>query len=66
MNRNILITLAITLILAWAIFHFKTQLGIFILPLFIGLVAFVTLRLYRLMEKDDAPEQRSTKSNKQQ
>ncbi|WP_149027209.1 hypothetical protein [Shewanella psychrophila] len=52
MNFKILSTIAITLLLAWAIFHFKTQLGIFILPLFIGLVTFVTLRLYRLMEKD--------------
>jgi len=53
MNKKILLTLALTLILAWGIFHFKTQLGLLILPLFIGLVLFVTLRLYRLMEKDD-------------
>ncbi|QYJ99776.1 hypothetical protein [Shewanella psychrotolerans] len=63
MNRNILITLAITLVLAWAIFHFKAELGIFILPLFIGLVAFVTLRLYRLMEKDDTSEKPAAKPN---
>jgi len=44
---------ALTLLFAWGIFHFKTQLGLLILPLFIGLVLFVTLRLYRLMEKDD-------------
>ncbi|RTR33442.1 hypothetical protein [Shewanella atlantica] len=55
MNLKILITLAITLVLAWAIFHFKAQLGLFILPIFIALVSFVTLRLYRLMEKD-APD----------
>ncbi|MCJ8302881.1 hypothetical protein [Shewanella sp.] len=52
MNVKILATIAISLLMAWAIFHFKAQLGIFILPLFIGLVTFVTLRLYRLMEKD--------------
>ncbi|QYJ77325.1 hypothetical protein [Shewanella acanthi] len=53
MNKPILLTLALTLVLAWGIFHFKTQLGLLILPLFIVLVLFVTLRLYRLMEKDD-------------
>ncbi|GIU16215.1 MULTISPECIES: hypothetical protein [Shewanella] len=53
MNKKILLTLALTLLFAWGIFHFKAQLGLFILPLFIGLVLFVTLRLYRLMEKDN-------------
>ena len=53
MNKKILLTLALTLLFAWGIFHFKTPLGLLILPLFIGLVLFVTLRLYRLMEKDD-------------
>jgi len=53
MNKKILLTLALTLLFAWGLFHFKTQLGLLILPLFIGLVLFVTLRLYRLMEKDD-------------
>lgn len=53
MNKKIQLTLALTLLFAWGIFHFKTQLGLLILPLFIGLVLFVTLRLYRLMEKDD-------------
>ena len=53
MNKKILLTLALTLPFAWGIFHFKTELGLLILPLFIGLVLFVTLRLYRLMEKDD-------------
>ncbi|ABN61580.1 hypothetical protein [Shewanella baltica] len=53
MNKKILLTLALTLLFAWGIFHFKAQLGLLILPLFIGLVLFVTLRLYRLMEKDD-------------
>ena len=53
MNKKILITLALILIGAWAIFHFKAELGLLILPLFIGLVLFVTLKLYRLMEKDE-------------
>ncbi|WP_299792198.1 hypothetical protein [uncultured Shewanella sp.] len=56
MNLKILLTLAIALLLAWAIFHFKAALGLFILPLFIALVSFVTLRLYRLMEKDDTED----------
>ncbi len=59
MNLPILITLAITLALAWVLFHFKAQLGLFILPLFIILVVFVTLRLYRLMEKDSPEEDES-------
>lgn len=58
MNKKILLTLALTLALAWSIFHFKAQLGLLILPLFIGLVLFVTLRLYRLMEKDDGSHDR--------
>ncbi|ASF14412.1 hypothetical protein ACE02Y_18440 [Shewanella xiamenensis] len=58
MNKKILLTLALTLALAWGIFHFKAQLGLLILPLFIGLVLFVTLRLYRLMEKDDGSHDR--------
>ena len=58
MNKKILLTLALTLALAWVIFHFKAQLGLLILPLFIGLVLFVTLRLYRLMEKDDCSHDR--------
>lgn len=53
MNKTILLTLALTLLAAWGIFHFKTQLGFLVLPLFIVLVLFVTLRLYRLMEKDE-------------
>lgn len=53
MNKHILFTLALTLLAAWGIFHFKSHLGLLILPLFIALVLFVTLRLYRLMEKDD-------------
>ncbi|QFU22876.1 hypothetical protein FM038_012460 [Shewanella eurypsychrophilus] len=55
-NVKILMTIALCLLLAWGIFHFKTQLGIFILPLFFGLVTFVTLKLYRLMEKDKPAE----------
>ncbi len=58
MNKKILLTLALTLAFAWGIFHFKSQLGLMILPLFIGLVLFVTLRLYRLMEKDDGSDDR--------
>ncbi|QYJ91846.1 hypothetical protein [Shewanella halotolerans] len=53
MNKTILLTLALTLLAAWVIFHFKSQLGFLVLPLFIVLVLFVTLRLYRLMEKDE-------------
>ncbi|MCK8045418.1 hypothetical protein MSG37_11010 [Shewanella sp. 1CM18E] len=58
MNFKILLTLAAVLLSAWAIFHFKTQLGIFVVPLFFGLVFFVTLRLYRLMEKDEPSDNR--------
>ncbi|GIU17274.1 MULTISPECIES: hypothetical protein [unclassified Shewanella] len=53
MNIKTLVTLLIVLLGAWSIFHFKAQLGILVLPLFFGLVLFVTFRLYRLMEKDD-------------
>jgi len=52
MNLKIVMTLAITLVIAWALFHFKAYLGLFILPIFIALVTFVTLRLYHLMQKD--------------
>ncbi|MCG9696695.1 hypothetical protein [Shewanella sp. Isolate11] len=62
MNLNIIITLAVTLVLAWIIFHFKTQLGLLILPLFIVLVLFVTLRLYRLMEKDNTDDEIDNKN----
>lgn len=54
MNKKILLTLALTLLAAWGIFHFKSALGLLILPLFIALVLCVTLWLYRLMEKDDS------------
>ncbi|ABV87403.1 hypothetical protein [Shewanella pealeana] len=53
MNIKTLVTLMVVLLGAWSIFHFKAQLGILVLPLFFGLVLFVTFRLYRLMEKDD-------------
>ncbi|MGS0681648.1 hypothetical protein ACVBIL_10830 [Shewanella sp. 125m-7] len=53
MNIKTLLTLLGVLLGAWAIFHFKAQLGLLVLPLFFGLVLFVTLRLYRLMEKDE-------------
>lgn len=55
-NKGILLTLLLALLAAAALFHFKSQLGILVLPLFIGLVLFVTLKLYRLMEKDDPAE----------
>ncbi|MDR8523775.1 MULTISPECIES: hypothetical protein [Shewanella] len=58
MNFKILLTLAAVLLAAWAIFHFKAQLGLLIIPLFFGLVLFVTLRLYRLMEKDEPGDNR--------
>ncbi|WP_394205279.1 hypothetical protein [Shewanella waksmanii] len=53
MNVKLLLTLGATLLAAWLIFHFKAQLGILVLPLFFGLVIFVTIKLYRLMEKDE-------------
>ncbi|ABZ76617.1 conserved hypothetical protein [Shewanella halifaxensis HAW-EB4] len=53
MNIKTLVTLLVVLLSAWSIFHFKAELGILVLPLFFGLVLFVTLRLYRLMEKDE-------------
>ena len=54
MNLKSLLTLLAVLLGAWAIFHFKAKLGLLMLPLFFGLVLFVTLKLYRLMEKDDS------------
>ncbi|MBT1445483.1 hypothetical protein KJI95_13250 [Shewanella sp. JM162201] len=55
MNTNLTLILTVLLALggAFALFHFKSALGLLVLPLFILLVLFVTLRLYRLMEKDD-------------
>ncbi|GGY91554.1 MULTISPECIES: hypothetical protein [Shewanella] len=53
MKRNIWIPLLLTLAAAWGIFHFKDWLGPLVLPLYIALVIFVTLKFYRLMEKDD-------------
>ncbi|MGW7679095.1 hypothetical protein ACWGP3_22745 [Shewanella oncorhynchi] len=53
MNLKTLLTLAGMLLAAWAIFHFKAQLGFLVIPLFFSLVLFVTLKLYRLMEKDE-------------
>ncbi|MCL1124271.1 hypothetical protein [Shewanella surugensis] len=47
-----LITLLIILLTAWALFHFKSILGIFLFPLFLILVVYITLRLYRMMVKD--------------
>lgn len=57
MNIKTLLTLLVVLVGAWSIFHFKAQLGMLVLPLFFGLVLFVTLRLYRLMERDDPNSQ---------
>ncbi|MDB2385742.1 hypothetical protein N9W21_00165 [Shewanella sp.] len=56
MKLTLLLTLLSALFAAWIIFHFKAQLGLLMLPLFLVLVAVITLILYRLMEKDD-PEQ---------
>lgn len=53
MNIKLLLTLAGTLLAAWLIFHFKAELGLLVLPLFFGLVTFVTIKLYRIMEKDE-------------
>ncbi|AZQ10543.1 hypothetical protein [Shewanella khirikhana] len=55
-NKGILLTLVVALLAAAALFHFKGSLGILVLPLFIALVLFVTLKLYRLMEKDNPGE----------
>ncbi|BCV58251.1 hypothetical protein TUM17384_21960 [Shewanella algae] len=54
MNKQFWFTLIGTLLSAWALFHFKTYLGPLVLPLFIGLVLIVTLKLYSLMDKDDS------------
>ncbi|WOT06870.1 hypothetical protein [Shewanella youngdeokensis] len=54
MNFKSLLILIVVLLAAWAIFNFKVQLGILVLPLFFGLVLFITFKLYRLMEKDDS------------
>ncbi|QYK06978.1 hypothetical protein [Shewanella zhangzhouensis] len=56
-NLQILFTVALALVGAFVLFHYKTVLGILVLPLFIALVLFVTLRFYRLMEKDDPRDQ---------
>ncbi|WP_299495343.1 hypothetical protein [uncultured Shewanella sp.] len=48
-----LITILISLLAAWGLFHFKSILGIFLFPLFLILVLFITLQLFRMMEKDD-------------
>lgn len=53
MKVKVVLTLLITLIAAAALFHFKSHLGLFVLPLFMALVVFVTLRLYRLLSEDD-------------
>ncbi|MCL1059997.1 hypothetical protein L2729_18670 [Shewanella gelidimarina] len=53
MNFKSLLTLIGVLLGAWAIFHFKAQLGLLMFPLFFGLVLFVTLKLYHLMSHDD-------------
>ncbi|MCH1919739.1 hypothetical protein L9G15_09865 [Shewanella sp. A3A] len=56
MKKELLFTLLATLGAAWGIFHFKDWLGAMVMPLFLILVVFVTLKLYRLMVSDDADE----------
>ncbi|MCL1037953.1 hypothetical protein L2750_12415 [Shewanella submarina] len=56
MKLKILLILLLTLAAAGALFHFKTHLGLFVLPLFMGLVVFVTLWLYKLLSQDENPE----------
>lgn len=53
MKTKFITSLIITLIAAAVLFHFKSQLGILVLPLFVSLVLIVTLWLYRLMEDND-------------
>ncbi|WP_299005802.1 hypothetical protein [uncultured Shewanella sp.] len=53
MTIKALITVLLSLLAAWGLFHFKSLLGIFLFPLFLILVLFITFRLYRIMEKDD-------------
>ncbi|MGI2261466.1 hypothetical protein [Shewanella sp. GXUN23E] len=57
MTLRILITVLLALGAAAALFHFKSHLGLLVLPLFMALVVFVTLRLYRLLSQDDASDQ---------
>lgn len=53
MNFKILISLAIVLLGAFLIFHFKTALGALVLPIFCVLVGIVTVILFKLIVKDD-------------
>ncbi|MCF1428727.1 MAG: hypothetical protein LPD71_12765 [Shewanella sp.] len=57
MKLRILITVLLALAAGATLFHFKSHLGLLVLPLFMVLVVFVTLRLYRLLSQDDADEQ---------
>ncbi|QDF67131.1 hypothetical protein FJQ87_10850 [Shewanella sp. SNU WT4] len=45
-----LLTLVLTLVAAYGLFHFKSQLGLFIVPIFMLLVFMVTFTLHRLLE----------------
>lgn len=53
MNFKILISLAVVLLGAFLIFHFKTALGALVLPIFCVLVGIVTVILFKLIVKDD-------------
>ncbi|WP_187327365.1 hypothetical protein [Shewanella mangrovi] len=53
MKKQMWFTLIATLAAAWGLFHFKDWLGPLVFPLYIALVVFVTLKIYRLMESDD-------------
>ncbi|MBV7315250.1 hypothetical protein [Shewanella sp. NIFS-20-20] len=50
MIKSVLFTLLLTLGAAYGLFHFKLQLGLFIIPIFMMLVMLVTFTLYRLLE----------------
>ncbi|WP_417760680.1 hypothetical protein [Shewanella sp.] len=56
MKKELWFTLLATLAAAWGIFHFKDWLGALVMPLFLVLVVFVTLKLYSLMVSDDTDE----------
>ena len=56
MKKQLLFTLLATLAAAWGIFHFKDWLGGFVMPLYLVLVVFVTLKMYSLMISDDSDE----------
>ncbi|BDM64355.1 hypothetical protein NFHSH190041_18070 [Shewanella sp. NFH-SH190041] len=53
MKFKALLTIVAALLASACLFHFKASLGLLVLPLFMLLVVFVTLRLYMLMAQDD-------------